>query len=184
MARFFQKLTPELREFIQRQHIFFVATAAAQGRVNLSPKGMDTFRVLADDRVAYLDLTGSGNETAGHILHDGRLTIMFCSFDGKPLILRLYGQGQVVRWQDQAWPQLIAQFTQTPGQRQIIFLNVESLQTSCGFGVPQFQLIEHRPDLMHWCGKKGPEEIRKYWSEKNQKTIDGLETRILEGQER
>jgi hypothetical protein len=181
MARFHNKLTPELRDFVVRQHVFFVASAAANGRVNLSPKGMDTFRVLDDNRVAYLDLTGSGNETAGHILHDGRLTIMLCSFDEKPLILRLYGRGQVVRPRDPEWPQLIAHFTQLPGQRQIIILHIESLQTSCGFGVPQFTLPLERQTLIEWSEKKGPEGIHKYWTEKNQKTIDGLETKLLDG---
>jgi len=180
MAHFYDKLTPELREFITRQHVFFVASAAANGRVNLSPKGMDTFRVLDDGRVAYLDLTGSGNETAGHLLHDGRLTIMLCSFDEKPLILRLYGRGRSVRPRDPAWPELIVHFTQLPGQRQIIVLDIESLQTSCGFGVPQFTVPTERQTLIEWTAKKGPHGIQKYWAEKNQKTIDGLDTKLLE----
>jgi hypothetical protein len=178
MAHFYEKLTPELRDFVVRQHVFFVATAGAEGRINLSPKGIDTFRILADDRAAYLDLTGSGNETAGHILHDGRLTIMFCSFDGKPLILRMYGRGEVVRPRDPAWAELIAGFTQLPGQRQIIVLKIESLQTSCGFGVPRYELIEERQTLIEWSAKKGPDGIRKYWADKNQQTIDGLDTKM------
>jgi Pyridoxamine 5'-phosphate oxidase len=181
VANFQSRLTPELCDFIQLQHIFFVATAAPRGRINLSPKGMDTFRILADDRVGYLDMTGSGNETAGHILHDGRLTIMFCSFDDKPLILRLYGRGEVVRARDENWAPLIGHFDQMAGQRQIIIQKIESLQTSCGFGVPKYNLVEERPILSEWCNKKGPEGIRKYWAEKNQQTIDGLDTRILGG---
>ena len=180
MARFLDQLTPELRDFVARQHVFFVASAAASGRVNLSPKGMNTFRVLDDRRVAYLDLTGSGNETGGHILHDGRLTIMLCSFDEKPLILRLYGRGQVVHPRDPEWAELIAHFSELPGQRQIIVLHIESLQTSCGFGVPQFTSALERQTLIEWSVKKGPEGIQKYWTEKNQKTIDGLETKLLE----
>jgi hypothetical protein len=180
MARFYDKLTPELRDFIARQHVFFVATAAKNGRINLSPKGMNTFRVLDDGRVAYLDLTGSGNETAGHLHHDGRLTIMLCSFDEKPLILRLYGRGHSVRPQDPAWPELIVHFTQLPGQRQIIVLQIESLQTSCGFGVPQFIVPTKRQTLLEWSLKKGPEGIHNYCAEKNQKTIDGLDTNLLE----
>jgi Pyridoxamine 5'-phosphate oxidase len=180
MARFHEKLTPELGDFITRQHVFFVASAAANGRINLSPKGMNTFRVLDEGRVAYLDLTGSGNETSGHILHDGRLTIMLCSFDEKPLILRLYGRGQVVHPRDPEWADLIARFTQFPGQRQIIVLHIDSLQTSCGFGVPQFTQAVERQTLIEWSEKKGTDGIRKYWAEKNQKTIDGLETKLLE----
>lgn len=178
MARFYEKLTPELREFIAQQHLFFVASAAREGRINLSPKGMNTFRILSDDRVGYLDLTGSGNETAGHILHDGRLTIMFCSFDEKPLILRLYGRGEVVGQSGGAWSGLIGNFDEMPGQRQIILLQIESLQTSCGFGVPMYQLVEDRSTLVQSCEKKGPEGVRKYWADKNSRTIDGLETGI------
>jgi Pyridoxamine 5'-phosphate oxidase len=181
MARFFDKLTPEIREFIGRQHIFFVATAADKGRINLSPKGMDTFRVLADNCVAYLDLTGSGNETAGHIHHDGRLTIMLCSFDANPLILRLYGRGETIRPRDARWGELISQYNEMPGQRQIIVLHIESLQTSCGFGVPRYELVEDRQTLANFNKKKGPEGIRKYWVDKNQKTIDGLDTHLIEG---
>jgi hypothetical protein len=178
MSRFYQTLTPELREFIGKQHLFFVASAARNGRINLSPKGMNTFRILADDRVGYLDLTGSGNETAGHILHDGRLTIMFCSFDENPLILRLYGRGEIARPNDPSWPDLIPHFDQMPGQRQLILLHIESLQSSCGFGVPRYELLEVRQTLVQWCAKKGPEGVRKYWLEKNQRTIDGMETQI------
>ncbi len=178
VARFYEKLTVELREFIAQQHLFFVASAAREGRINLSPKGMNTFRILADDRVGYLDLTGSGNETAGHILHDGRLTIMFCSFNEKPLILRLYGRGEVVGQSEGAWPELIGRFDEMPGQRQIILLQIESLQTSCGFGVPMYQLVEDRSTLVQWSEKKGPEGLQKYRTEKNRRTIDGLETGI------
>jgi hypothetical protein len=181
MARFLEKLTPEIRGFITRQHLFFVATAAEKGRINLSPKGMDTFRVLSDDCVAYLDLTGSGNETAGHIHHDGRLTIMLCSFDNQPLILRLYGCGEVVRPRDPQWDNLISRFNEMPGQRQIILLHIESLQTSCGFGVPKYELVEDRQTLTDYNTKKGPEGIRKYWVAKNQKTIDGFDTHLIEG---
>jgi hypothetical protein len=178
VARFFEKLTPELREFMGKQHLFFVASAAREGRVNLSPKGMDTFRILADDRVGYLDLTGSGNETAGHILHDGRLTVMFCSFGQKPLILRLYGHGQVVGPNDATWADLISNFSPMPGQRQIILLHIESVQTSCGYGMPMYQLVEDRQTLIQWSENKGPESLQKYRAEKNGRTIDGLQTGI------
>src|SRR5205814_4953448 len=122
----------ELIDFIRRQSLFFVATAASGGRINLSPKGMDTFRVFGPNAVGYLDLTGSGNETAAHLQHDGRITVMFCSFDTKPIILRLYGTGRVVRPRDEQWQQAIASFEPMPGQRQIVLIDVQSLQTSCG----------------------------------------------------
>ena len=180
MARFYDRLTPELTQFIERQHVFFTASAASQGRINLSPKGMDTFRVLAADHVAYLDLTGSGNETSAHLLADGRLTIMFCSFDAKPLILRLYGHGSVVRPRDTAWADLVSHFELMPGARQIITMRVESAQTSCGFAVPVFELKHARPTLTDWADKKGPDGIAAYWAEKNQTSIDGLPTKLLE----
>jgi hypothetical protein len=180
VANFLDKLTPEIRKFIAKQHLYFVATAAQDTRINLSPKGMDTFRILADDCVAYLDLTGSGNETAGHLVHDGRLTIMFCSFDAKPLILRLYGRGEVVRPRDPQWDEMLGHFTEMPGQRQIIVQHIESLQTSCGFAVPRYKLVKERPTLNDYAVKKGPEGCRNYWARKNQKTIDGLETGIID----
>jgi hypothetical protein len=179
MARFYEKLTSDLIDFIRAQPIFFVASAAGTGRVNLSPKGMDTFRVLADDRVAYLDLTGSGNETAGHLLHDGRITIMCCSFTEKPLILRLYGRGQLIRPQDADWNDLIPQFPPIPGTRQIIAAKIETLQTSCGFGVPRLDLVEERQMLRQWCEKKGPEALKQYRQDENRKTIDGLDTGVF-----
>jgi hypothetical protein len=156
--------------------MFFVATAAKEGRINLSPKGLDSLRVLNDRTVAYLDITGSGAETAAHVIHDGRLTIMFCSFDEKPLILRLYGRGEVVRPNDPQWNDLIAQFTPMIGQRQVIVLHIESGQTSCGFGVPRMQLINHRSDMTDWATKKGEQGLIDYRAKKNSTSIDGLPT--------
>jgi hypothetical protein len=182
MAKFFERLSSELIEFIERQKLFFVATAPplANGRINLSPKGMDTFRVLADDTVAYLDLTGSGNETAAHLRHDPgrRITIMLCSFDDKPLILRIYGQGQVVRPEGPAWAELSLRFPQLPGARQIIVMKISSVQTSCGFGVPEFELKQERSTLTDWASKKGADGIVEYQRLKNSRSIDGLETGI------
>jgi hypothetical protein len=178
MASFKDALTPELINFIRRQPIYFTASAAEGTRINLSPKGIDTFRVLDEKTVGYLDLTGSGNETAAHLIHDGRLTIMFCSFDEKPLILRLYGRGRFVRPDDPQWPSLLMTFPNLPGARQIILLSIESLQTSCGFAVPRMELIEPRPTLIEWAEKKGTDAIEAYQQKNNRKSIDGLTTSV------
>lgn len=180
MAKFYPALNDELRAFIARQPLFFTASAAAAGRVNLSPKGMDSLRCLDDQTVAYLDVTGSGNETAAHLLADGRLTLMFCSFDTQPLILRLYGRGRVVRPRDAEWTTLFRHFDPLPGARQIMVLDIEAAQTSCGYGVPRYELIGERDTLRRWAENKGPQGLRDYWREKNQTSIDGLPTRILE----
>jgi hypothetical protein len=178
MASFLSALTPQLREFIARQRMFFTATAplARDGRINLSPKGIDTFRVLSDTEVGYLDLTGSGNETAAHVLENGRITIMFCSFEGKPLILRLYGRGEAVQPHEPAWAELIANFDQQPGQRQIIRVRIESLQSSCGFGVPLYEFRGQRDLIIEWAEKKGDDALREYRQKKNHTSIDGLPT--------
>jgi hypothetical protein len=181
MAQFNEKLSDALIDFIRQQSVFFTATAAADGRINCSPKGLDTLRVLNDHTVAYLDLTGSGAETAAHVLADGRLTIMFCSFGDKPLILRLYGRGEVVRPTDPAWADLIGHFEQSLSQRQVIVLHVESLQTSCGFGVPRMQSPDQRPDLLNWAQKKGEQGLVEYRAKKNVVSIDGLPTGLAVG---
>ena len=181
MAKFYDQLNENLRDFICEQKIFFTATAPENGRINLSPKGMDTFRCIDDRMVAYLDLTGSGNETAAHIIENGRLTIMFCSFSEKPLILRLYGKGRVVRSRDEDWQTFYRYFRLTLGERQIIVLDVESAQTSCGFAVPVFELKKERAMLTEWTKKKGEEGIKEYWKAKNQTSIDGLPTYLCEG---
>ena len=181
MAQFLPALTPELREFIARQHLFFTASAptSAGGRVNCSPKGMDTFRVLSDSEVAYLDLTGSGNETAAHLRENGRITLMFCAFHDKPLILRLYGHGEAIHPRDAAWDALVRHFHELPGQRQIIRVRIESVQTSCGFAVPLYVFEGHRDLLTKWAEKKGEAGLREYWEKKNTKSIDGLPTGLL-----
>lgn len=179
MAKFYPELNDTHISFIQRQHIFFTGSAAAAGRVNLSPKGMDSLRVLNMQRVAYLDLTGSGNETAAHILHDGRLTLMFCSFEEDPLILRLYGNGRAVRPRDQDWPRLQAEFPDLPGMRQIIELTIDSVQTSCGWAVPKFAYQSEREMMARWVEKKGTQGIIDYWREKNGSSIDGLSTGLF-----
>lgn len=178
MAKFYAALTAHLRTFIAQQHMFFAATAAAEGRINLSPKGLESFRVLNNTRVGYLDLTGSSAETAAHLRADGRLTIMFCSFDTEPMILRLYGQGRVVHPDDEEWAALAPQFQTIPGERAIVVLEIESLQTSCGFGVPLFRFEGQRDELVRWAEKKGDVGLAEYRREKNRVSIDGLPTGI------
>jgi Pyridoxamine 5'-phosphate oxidase len=174
MAKFYTQLDSQLCEFIERQKLFFTATAPIEGRINLSPKGIDSFRCLDFDRVAYLDLTGSGNETAAHLRQNGRITIMFCSFTDEPLILRLYGKGEVVLPDTPQWESLIDRFTDLPGKRQLIVVKIESVQTSCGFGVPIYELQQERSTLTDWAIKKGVDGVREYQLQKNHTSIDGL----------
>jgi hypothetical protein len=176
MAEFFDSLTDEHIAFIARQPMFFVATAAAEGRINLSPKGQDTFRVIDLKTCAYLDLTGSGNETAAHLKRDGRITAMFNSFDKKPLILRLYGRGRVAAKGSADFAAHADKFEDIPGARQMIFIDIESVQTSCGYAVPEMTLTRPRPVLNQWAKAKGEEGLREYQKANNQISIDGFET--------
>ena len=180
MAKFYSALTEQHQLFIRSQKIFFSASAPQHGRINLSPKGMDSLRILSPSRVAYLDLTGSGNETAAHLLENGRMTLMFCSFDTDPLILRLYGQGRAVKPRDAAWASLRVYFPALPAERQIIELNVDSVQTSCGYAVPQYVYAGERDTLARWAEKKGAAGLLDYWREKNRMSIDGLPSGLLE----
>ena len=180
MAKFYSDLDASLQNFIKEQKIFFTATAPQKGRINLSPKGIDTFRCIDNKTVAYLDLTGSGNETSAHLNKDNRMTIMFCSFSDNPLILRLYGQGKVIRPRDKQWQTFYSLFKPLPGERQIIVIEVDSAQTSCGFGVPVYEFKEERKTLIEWANKKGEQGIYEYWEAKNLKSIDGLPTKLLE----
>jgi hypothetical protein len=180
MSKFYSDLNPELSDFISRQKVFFVATAPREGRINLSPKGTDSLRVLDDRTVAYLDLTGSGAETAAHVRQNGRLTLMFCSFTAEPLILRLYGRGEIVSPDDAHWSRLRPRFPDLPGARRIVLLHVDSLQTSCGFGVPLYGYAGERGRLNEWAVKKGETGLARYRSEKNRLSIDGLPTGLGE----
>jgi predicted pyridoxine 5'-phosphate oxidase superfamily flavin-nucleotide-binding protein len=180
MAEFYRELDARLAGFIEAQKIFFVATAARDGRVNLSPKGGDTLRVLDERTVAYLDMTGSGNETAAHLAVTGRLTMMFCSFDRTPLILRLYGQGEVVGRRHAQWSELLAKFPSNPGTRQIIRLAIDSVQTSCGYAVPEMAHQRDRDMLDRWAETKGPEGLVRYRRDKNAVSIDGLPSAVEE----
>lgn len=179
MAKFYPALTDELIAFIQAQHMFFTASAPTEGRVNLSPKGIDTFRCFSPNVVGYLDLTGSGNETAAHLHDNGRITIMFCSFSKKPLILRLYGTGRMIRCHDPEWGEWYAQFDPVVGDRQIMRMDVETVQTSCGYGVPQFEFQQQRDTLITWAKNKGDEGLHAYREQKNQQSIDGLPTFLM-----
>ena len=155
---FFTALTEDHTAFIAKQPVFFVATAADAARINLSPKGMDSFRTLSPAQVAYLDVGGSGNETHAHLAADGRITIMFCAFDRPALILRLYGQGRAVMPQDREWKALADQFTLLPGTRQIFVIDLDSIQTSCGWGVPFMSLETERTTLSKYHAQQDPVE--------------------------
>ena len=180
MAKFFEELIESQINFIYRQKIFFVGTAAEQGRVNVSPKGLDSLRVLDSKKLIWLNLTGSGNETASHLLKKNRMTLMFCSFEEKPLILRLYGNAKVYHPRDQKFDDLLKEFGDNRGARQIFELEIESVQTSCGFAVPFMEFKSERSQLTTWADHKDKNEFKEYWAKKNSKSIDGFETGIFE----
>lgn len=176
MATFYDNIRPELTDFIHRQHLFFVATAPADGRVNLSPKGMDSLRVLSPRRIIWLNLTGSGNESAAHVLENGRMTLMWCAMEGKPLILRAYGTARAVHPGEPGFEKLAKQLPDHPGARQIFDLAIEGMQTSCGYAVPFMDFKEDRTRLVEGAAKQGAEGIKKYQQAKNRVSIDGLDT--------
>lgn len=181
MAKVVDCITPELRGFIEEQPLFFVASAplADDGHVNLSPKGLDCLRVLGPHEVAYLDLTGSGNETAAHLAENGRITLMFCAFAGPPKILRLYGRGRVVLPGSDGWDELRDLFPDYPGVRQVVTARVTRVQTSCGFAVPRMELAGQRDTLLRWAEAKG-DGLPAYRAEKNARSIDGLPAPLAE----
>ncbi len=180
MGKKLNSITPELQDFISNQKMFFVGTAAKSGRVNVSPKGMDSFRVTESNKVVWLNFTGSGNETAAHLLQNPRMTIMFCAFEGRPMILRLYGEAKIFHPRDKEYDRYSFLFPDSPGARQIIELDVDLVQTSCGFAVPLMDFQQERTVLKDWAAKKGEGGIKEYWKEKNTQSIDGFETQILE----
>ena len=179
MGKQFQEIEEKHQSFIEAQKMFFVATAAPDGYVNLSPKGLDSLRILDKNRVIWLNLTGSGNETAAHLMENARMTIMFCAFEGKPMILRLYGTAKTYHPRDAEWDDLIKQFPPNQGARQIFDLQVEMVQTSCGFAVPLYDYQEQRQILVDWADKKGQEGIQEYWEERNQKSLNDKPTSII-----
>ncbi|TGD71383.1 pyridoxamine 5'-phosphate oxidase family protein [Mangrovimicrobium sediminis] len=180
MAQQYRALEDKHIEFIARQQMYFVGSAGAEGFVNVSPKGMDSLRVLGPNRVAWLNLTGSGNETAAHVLENGRMTVMFCSYDAAPLILRLYGKAEVVYPRHERWDELAQHFPAHAGARQFFDLDVAMVQTSCGYAVPRYEFVEQRPTLVQWAEKHGAEGVMQYWQDKNRVSLDGADTGIFE----
>ena len=180
MAARFEELSEKLISFIDQQHLYFVATAAAEGRINLSPKGGDTMKVLSPTQLLWLNFTGSGNETAAHLLQSNRMTVMFCSFTEQPMILRCYGTARAIHPRDDEWGEYLSMLPGHPSARQLLLMDIEMVQTSCGFGVPFYEFQGERDNMDKWIANKGEEGIRDYWVEKNQVSLDGLPTGILE----
>jgi hypothetical protein len=178
MAKFYDSIGDTLREFIEAQHMFFVASAplSAEGHVNVSPKGMDSLRVLSPNRVAYIDLIGSGSETSAHLRENGRITFMWCAFTGKPDIVRLYGNGRAVLPSDPEWAELSPLFPNYINARQIITADIHMVQTSCGYAVPLMDFVADRDTLTRWAEAKGEQALEEYICEKNAESIDGLPT--------
>lgn len=176
MATAYESITDAMHAFIEAQHLFFVATAPSgdEGRVNVSPKGLDSFRVLGPNRVAYLDLTGSGAETIAHVRQNGRITFMFCAFDGKPDIIRLYGSAAVHRPGDAVFEELAPLFGERAGVRSIITSDIDRTSSSCGFAVPKMAFVEQRDTLTKWSRNKTDDDLAAYWAQKNASSIDGL----------
>jgi hypothetical protein len=176
------EITPELNAFILKQHLFFVASAplSPEGHVNLSPKDLASLCLLSPHRVAYLDRVGSGNETSAHLRENGRITFMFCAFDGAPNILRLYGTGHSVLPDHPEWDQLSQHFPMKdhPGVRQIIVADITRVQTSCGYGVPLYDYQGERDQFFKWADKKGAAGLQSYCQEHNRTSLDGLPTEL------
>lgn len=176
------KLNGTLRDFISRQHMFFVATAAKGGRVNVSPKGMDSLRVVDDTHILWLNLTGSGNETAAHLLDTPRMTLMFCAFEGNALILRTYGTARVINRRDPSWEDALMQFPKMAGSRQIFEQQIDLVQTSCGTGVPfmSFEGDRGADEMVKFWDDMGTDGVEKYWRKKNVESLDGAPTGLFE----
>lgn len=180
MGKQFSEISDRLKNFIEQQKIFFVATAAAEGKVNLSPKGMDALRVCGKNRVAWLNVTGSGNETAAHIQENPRMTLMFMAVEGDPMILRLYGTARCIHRNEPEWVLMAPLFPELPGARQIFDMQVDLVQTSCGMAVPLYDYVADRDALNNWAINKGDEGIQTYWRERNTVSLDGKPTPIAD----
>lgn len=179
MAQRYSELSEKHIQFIARQKVFFVGTATADSRVNVSPKGMDSFRVLGNNRVAWLNVTGSGNETSAHVQQLPRMTVMFCAFDDPPLILRLYGTAKAVHKNDPEWDALLPLFKPLPGARQVFDVAIDLVQSSCGEAVPYFSYVGERETLNDWATKKGEEGLQRYREVNNQLSLDGIPTNTV-----
>lgn len=176
MGKLYSEIGEKQRSFIEKQKLFFVSTAplSGKGHVNLSPKGLDTFRVMGPRQVAYLDLIGSGVETIAHLRENGRITIMFCAFDGPPNILRLYGRGKIIEPEDTEWEYWAEQFPHFEGRRAVIDIEVTRVADSCGYSVPLYEFQKDRRQLTDWCERKGPEAVEAFVKKENKASLDGL----------
>ena len=179
MAARFPELSERFIAFIEAQQLYFVGTAAAEGTVNVSPKGGDSLRVLSPNRILWLNVTGSGNETAAHLRQTDRMTLMFCSFTEQPMILRCYGKARALHERDAEWNDYIGQFAPHPSSRQLVLFDIDLVQTSCGFGVPFYEHQGDRDNMAKWLAKRDRGDIESYWEEKNQTSLDGFPTGIL-----
>ena len=180
MAVKFDSINKEHTKFIEAQKMFVIGSAGADGFINVSPKGMDTFKIVDENTVVWLNFTGSGNETSAHVQENGRMTVMFNSFDKAPLILKLYGKAIVIHENDTRWDEMVAHFEPNVATRQFFEMKVELVLTSCGYAVPQYEFIKERDTLKKWSDKKGREGIKEYWEENNTHTLDGVDTKIMD----
>ena len=180
MAKFKEQLDDKLIEFINNQQMFFVATAPKEGKINISPKGLDgSLKIIDEKTIIWLNHFGSGNETAAHLQEDNRLTMMFCAFDGKPLILRLYCEVKFVQEKDDTWDEYTNHFDYTKGARQVFELNILSVNSSCGMGVPLYDFVSQRDDLTNYYDNSTKEDHVKYMKKKNQISFDGKATNLF-----
>jgi len=180
------KLNGSFTKFIERQSLFFVATAAPEGRVNLSPKALDALKVISPTEIVWLSVTGSGNETAAHVLQNPRMTLMFCAFEGEALTLRTYGKAEVFHPRDEEWDDLYALFPDYAGARNIFRLNIDLVTTSCGTSIPEMEIVRHRAetDLVPWYAEMGEDGVDAFWEKKNLRSLDGAPTGIFETPDR
>jgi hypothetical protein len=175
----FDSLEDAHLKFIAEQHMFFVATAAPEGRINMAPKDGPSLKVMGPNRIIWVNLTGAENETGAHWAESKRMTLMWCSFTKTPIILRAYGQAELIHPRDDSWDELITHFPSRIGSRQILDVSIDFVLKSCGFGVPLYEFVEHRDQLRRWAEQKGAEGVRQQWEEKNQVSIDGKPTGLL-----